>query len=136
MFGLLNRIIGNEEPTGPGSFGSNIGGGGGGLMSNRGGPGSGFSLGGSTIAGTGLGNLGLGFQSGPRSSGPSGLPSLNILSPRTPNRGGPSSDEARMPLAPSPAVPEVDMSGLTEEEKALIQSVMMRAQEAEGKKQF
>ena len=41
-----------------------------------------------------------------------------------------SSDMSRGPMDPT-SVPEVDLSGLTEEEKLKIQSVMLRAQEIE-----
>lgn len=99
------------------------------------------------------GSTGPGFSSSAPSStsGPS-LPSLSdfglgsltgVLSGATqrPRAPAPTTQMPPMSGAPRPPAPrpggppDVDLSGLSEEEKTMIQSVMMRAQESEGAKQ-
>lgn len=56
----------------------------------------------------------------------------NLGANLNPNQSGTSSEHKSSSQAPKPKTPEIDLSGLTEEEQAMIQSVMIRAQEAES----
>ena len=59
-----------------------------------------------------------------------GAPSGSNLN-RTATSGGMQQRPPQQPQKAKPDVPDVDMTGLTEEERAMIQSVMMRAKESD-----
>lgn len=111
LFNTLQQTINMEGPAAPGASGS-----------------SGPSFSGASLPS--LADFGLGGLTGsapqpprPRAPGPGPGPP-----------GAPRPPMAQRPPGPGGPPPDVDLTGLSEEEKAMIQSVMMRAQESEAAK--